>query len=109
ATSGAVFFQAPSLPRSVTLRYDIPAGVVKLLFSGKGEHLAELHARCGHRLEPGMRLERAAKSAAVCVDVERIDMRADFSSAEHKVIASLQAASSLLTWYAQVFGTAGAT
>ena len=107
ASSGAIFFKPLALPKEVTLRHDMN-GQVNLLLAGQRARIADLQAVCGHRLRADMRLEPAAQSAVIRIDVPYVDMAAGFEASEHKVSAALQAASDLVAWYAQVFGGAGA-
>jgi hypothetical protein len=99
ATSSFIRFCPLSLPSDVTLYHKVPYGRVDLQFAGMGNKLTSIQKRFGRFLSPEMRVDRAAKSAAIRIGLDEIDMTAPFANSKRKVEQALAAALALLRMY----------
>lgn len=97
--SGFIRFKPAGLRQGVKLLHKVRYGNVDLQFAGMGERVGELEQRYRGRLEPGMFVEGAGKSAVVRVLVPRIDMSAPFGDTEAAVRKGLESALRLLELY----------
>jgi hypothetical protein len=98
--SGATFisFRPPSLPGDVDICHKLTFGCVDLQLGGMGRRLNEVRSVLGSRFEDGMALARANKSAAVRIQVPKLDPRRPFSEQEQDACEGLAAAKRLLAW-----------
>jgi hypothetical protein len=102
ATSNFVFFQPVGLRADVRLVHKLPYGKVDLQFAGMGDRLDKLEEMYGTKLQAGMTIVKAAKSAAIRIAVPEIDLQAPLS---HKQVKSgLDAAATLLRFYNEHIG-----
>jgi hypothetical protein len=93
-------FRPPLIPTEISLIHQVPYGRVDLQFSAMADKLAKIEKQFGKKLLPGMRIIKAAKSGAIRVRVEEIDMQAPFAESENDIRNALKAAVSLLHLYA---------
>ena len=99
--SGSTFvlFRPPTLPQGVDICHKLTHGYVDLQLRGMGNHLNAVHAALGAHLAPGMRLARAAKSAAVRVITPALDMNAPLEAQRKAAVEGLESARQLLRWF----------
>jgi hypothetical protein len=100
ARAGFVYFRPASLPKGIEICHKLPHGHVDLQINGWGSRLHEVALSVESRLEPGMSVASAAKSAAIRLSGDRIDTAQPFASQEDAVREGIAAAARLLTWYA---------
>lgn len=96
ATSNFIRFCPLSLPHDVSLYHKVPYGRVDLQFAGMGTKLVSIEKRFGRRLSREMQVAKAAKSAAIRICVEKVDMQEPFVKSEQHVRRALNAALELL-------------
>lgn len=92
-------FKPADLAADVDLLHKVRVGKVDIEFAHMGDRVLELEKIYSSRLQPGMRVERASKSAVVRIKVPEIDVSAPFSESESAVREGLRAATGLLTMY----------
>ncbi|MBV6504119.1 MAG: hypothetical protein AKCLJLPJ_02219 [Fimbriimonadales bacterium] len=102
AKSTFIFFKPEYLPSSIRLIHKVTHGFVDLQFSGMAKDIDRLRDELRPRIEPGMRIDRAAQSAVVRIEVPKIDVTVPFEESEIAVREGLWAAKLLLVWYKQL-------
>jgi len=98
-TSAFVFFRPSLLPKGVKLIHKARYGNVDIQFDGRAAQIDEITAKYGPRLEPGMSIIQAGKSAVVRIEVPTIDLTAPFADSEAAAREGIWAARLLLLWY----------
>ena len=98
-TSAFVFFRPSALPKGVKLIHKARYGNVDIQFDGRAAQIDAITAKYGPRLEPGMSITQAGKSAVVRIEVPTIDLTAPFADSEATAREGIWAARLLLLWY----------
>lgn len=102
ANSTFIYFKPEFLPNSINLVHKVRHGYVDLQFQGMAKQIDRLREELQPRLEPGMRIDRAAQSAVVRINVPTIDVTVPFETSEAAAREGLWAARLLLVWYKQL-------
>jgi hypothetical protein len=102
SASGFVEFRPLALGSNVSLVHKLPLGRVDLQFSGMAGRLRAIEKKWAQHMSGAMYVEKAGKSAAIRIDVSKIDTRLPFDSANKTVGTALKAAMSLLKMYSNV-------
>ena len=90
-------FRPTALPEGRQIVHKVPNGYVDLQFSGLGSRVEELNVLNGAVCLDGLKFAPATKSAALRVDVPKMDVREEFSSQREAALAALKAAYKLLS------------
>jgi len=103
AGSHFIVFRPATLPPNVKLKHKVGYGHVDLEFRDMGDRLREMERLYRAALLPGMRIEKAAKSAVIRVRVDPVDItHADFASCEHSIRKDIETAAILLDWFMKI-------
>lgn len=97
--SGFIHFRPPILPRGIDIVHKFNFGYVDLHLRDMGKRLNEVRAVLGSRLEIGMTLESATKSAAIRLGVPQLNASMTMAQQEEAAIAGIEAAKRLLAWF----------
>jgi hypothetical protein len=89
-------FRPTTLPKSQKILHKVPNGFVDLQFSGLGSRVEELNELNAALCAEGVKFVQATKSAALRVEVPKMNVREDFSSQRDAALAALKAAYKLL-------------
>jgi hypothetical protein len=99
AGSTFVGFRPTRMTKHHEIVHKLPFGNVDLQFAGMGGELAAFRVRYRDALEPGMVIDKAAKSAVVRLKVPTIDTARPFSDAAAAAEQGVLAAAHLLQWF----------
>ena len=94
-----IYFRPPSLPKGVAIVHKLSHGFVDLQLAGMGERLNEVQMLFGSRLDGDMQLKRAAKSAAIRLQVPISNANVRFADQVSDVRIGLDAARRLFVWF----------
>ena len=96
ADSTRAEFRPEKLPKGFQLFHKMPRGCVDLQLSGCGSRIEELSVLNASLLHDGLKFAQATKSAALRIDVPKMDVRKDFTSQRDVVLEALKAAFKLV-------------
>lgn len=97
--SGFVHFRPPTLPRGVDIVHKLIFGYVDLHLRGMGKHLTKVKRLLDPFLEDGMKVESAAKSAAVRIQVPKLKPHASISEQLENACVGIDTAERLRIWF----------
>lgn len=97
--SGFVHFHPPSLPHEVNIVHKLSFGYVDLQLRGMGKHLIKVKRLFAPFLEEGMKVESAAKSAAVRIQVPKLKRHVNIAEQLESACVGIDAAERLRIWF----------
>lgn len=98
AGAGFVYFYRTGLPKAVVPVHKLPHGYFDLQFASMGSKLNEMHAAFDSRLETGMTIEKAAKSASVRLRVPVLSTADPLDRQREAAIQGFEGGKKLVEW-----------
>lgn len=97
--SGFVHFRPPTLPHGVDIVHKLSFGYVDLQLRGMGKHLIKVKRLLDAFLEEGMKVESAAKSAAVRIHVPKLKRHVSIAEQLESACVGIDTAERLRIWF----------
>jgi hypothetical protein len=98
AGAGFVYFYQAGLPKGAVLVHKLPHGFFDLQFASMGSKLKEMHQAFDKRLQAGMTIEKAAKSASIRLQVPALSTADPLERQRDAAIQGFEAGKRLLDW-----------